>query len=75
MNNPKQLNYTQQLEHRLSQVQDDLNTLRRFINEQGLDLIFQLECSATMAPAIHNLNNIEIACDLNNDESLSWGMF
>lgn len=75
MNNPKQLNYTQQLEHRLSQVQDDLNTLRRFINEQGLDVIFQRECSATMDAAIHNLNNIEIACDLNDDESLSWGMF
>jgi len=27
MNNPRQLNYTQQLEHRLNMVKDDLDTI------------------------------------------------
>jgi hypothetical protein len=75
MKNPRQLNYTQQLEHRLLMVKDDLNVLRKFISEQGLDEIFNHIASSTNDSALCNIHNIEIACDLNDDESLSWGMF
>lgn len=75
MNNPHQYNYTQQLEHRLAMVQDDLGILKRFILEQGLDEVFNHTASATSDSAYINISNIEIACNLNNDESLSWGMF
>jgi hypothetical protein len=75
MNNPKQFNYTQQLEHRLLMVKDDLNILKKFISEQGLDEIFNHTASSTSDSALCNITNIEIACDLDDDESLSWGMF
>lgn len=75
MNNPKQFNYTQQLEHRLKMVQDDLNIIKSFITEQGLDDTFKNVATKTSDSAYTNIYNIEIACDLNDDESLSWGMF
>lgn len=75
MNNPKQFNYTQQLEHRLKMVQDDLNIIKSFITEQGLDDTFKNVSTKTSDSGYTNIYNIEIACDLNDDESLSWGMF
>lgn len=75
MENPHQFNYTQQLEHRLKMVQDDLNILKRLINDMGLEKTFENINTATSDCAFHNISNIEIACDLNNEESLSWGMF
>lgn len=75
MNNPKQFNYTQQLEHRLKMVQDDLNIIKSFITDQGLDDTFKNVATKTSDSAYTNIYNIEIACDLNDDESLSWGMF
>jgi hypothetical protein len=74
MNNPNQLNYTQQLEHRIAMVKDDLNILKKFIAEQGLEDVFQNKVSATSDSAMCNISNIEIACDLNDSESLLWGM-
>jgi hypothetical protein len=73
MNNPKQFNYAQQLEHRLQMIMDDMHAIRQFINENELDHVFQ-------KPTIHadecytHFNNIEIACNINDDESLSWGI-
>lgn len=64
----------QQLEHRLAMIQDDLNVIRAFIYREGLIDTFRKstdECDE----AITHLNNIEIACDLNSDESLSWKLF
>jgi len=75
MNNPHQFNYAQQLEHRLAMVLDDINILKKFISEQGLGEIFENKCTATSDGAYCNIHNIEIACDLKDDESLSWGMF
>jgi hypothetical protein len=75
MNNPKQLNYTQQLEHRLKMVKDDLNIIKQFISEQGLDEIFNNTASSTSDTALTNIINIEIACDLESDESLAWDLF
>jgi hypothetical protein len=74
MKNPHQFNYSQQLEHRLKMVKDDISVLKKFISEQGLDEIFNRTALATNDAALCNINNIEIACDLNDDESLSWGM-
>lgn len=75
MNNPKQFNYTQQLEHRLKMVQDDLNILKKFIKQEGLEEIFKTKNTATSDNAYCNIHNIEIAYDLSDNESLSWGMF
>ena len=76
MNNPHQYNYAQQLEHRLRMVQDDLNMLKAFIKQQDLNIIFNnVNSKLTGEPGVCNINNIEIACDLNDDQSLSWGMF
>ena len=64
----------QQLEHRLAMIQDDLNAIRDFIYGQGLIDIFQKptdKCDEAMT----HLNNIEIACDLSSDESLSWKLY
>jgi hypothetical protein len=74
MNNPHQYNYTQQLEHRLRMVEDDLNTLKKFIHDNNLANVFDKPTSACVS-AWSNVVNIEVACDLKDDESLSWGMF
>lgn len=68
------MNYRQQLEHRLAMVMDDLNILKRFIKEQGLTEAFD-KASHTSDSAWSNIINIEVACDLNDDVSLSWGLF
>lgn len=75
MNNPNQFNYAQQLEHRLKMVADDLKVIKRFIRNNGLSDVFETKNTATSDNAWTNLNNIEIACDLKDDESLSWGMY
>lgn len=75
MSNPKQLNYTQQLEHRLRMVQDDLNILKKFISDKGLNVVFEGMPSDTSDAAMHNINNIQTACDLKSDECLSWNLF
>jgi len=72
MSNPKQLNYTQQLEHRLRMVQDDLKIIKKFIMDEELSSVFEEMPSDTSDCAMHNINNIEAACDLKSDECLSW---
>jgi hypothetical protein len=59
----------QELEHRLAMVADDLKVFRKFAEAQGFDLT-KPTTHADMA-CIH-LNNIEIACDLSDNESLNW---
>lgn len=75
MNNPNQFNYAQQLEHRLKMVADDLAIIKKFIIQEGLSKVFETKNTATSDDAYCNIHNIEIACDLNDDESLSWGMY
>lgn len=72
--NPHQFNYTQQLEHRLAMVQDDLKILKKFISDNNLTEAFEMP-SHTSDSAWSNIINIEVACDLNDNESLKWGMF
>jgi hypothetical protein len=64
----------QQLEHRLAMVADDLKVIRKFIAQRGLTEAFQMR-SSTSDEAFTNLNNIEIACDLTSNESLTWGFY
>jgi hypothetical protein len=63
-------NEVEQLKHRLAMIEDDLKVIRAFIYKQGLDETFQMadECWT-------HLNNMEIACDLSSDESLTWKLF
>jgi hypothetical protein len=63
-----------ELEHRLAMVSDDLQCIRRFIFENGLAKTFAKptdECDECWT----HLVNIEIACCLSSDESLSWKPF
>lgn len=71
MNNPNQLNYTQQLEHRLAMVLDDINKLSDFIDENNLMSVLDKPTKYSHGAWTH-VCNIERACDLTNDESLSW---
>jgi hypothetical protein len=64
----------EQLKHRLAMVKDDLDVIRRFIYTEQLDKAFERQ-SETSDECWTNLNNIEIACDLSTDESLSWKLF
>ena len=62
----------EQLEHRLQMVNDDLNALVTFIDSQGYDFT---KPTAQCDEAWTHINNIRIACDLTEDESLNWKLF
>jgi hypothetical protein len=64
----------QQLEHRLAMIQDDLNKVREFISEHELGELFYKPSKYADWGWTH-LNNIEIACDINTDESLTWKLY
>jgi hypothetical protein len=74
MNNPHQLNYTQQLEHRLRMIEDDLAKLVDFIDENNMMDLLEKPTSCCDSAWTHVVN-MEHACDLSNDESLSWKLF
>jgi hypothetical protein len=76
MNNPHQLNYTQQLEHRLESIKYEIEVIEHFLKEQDLyDKFINNSSSMTSDVAITNIHNINTACDLKNDRSLSWAIF
>jgi hypothetical protein len=68
------MNEIEQLKHRLAMVADDLQVLRNFIAQEGLTETFQKPTEQSDEAFTH-LNNIEIACDLSTDESLTWNPF
>lgn len=57
--------------HRINMINDDIKCVRKFIHDKNLDEIF---CKPTVnASECHeHLLNIEVACDFDNDESLTW---
>lgn len=61
-----------ELEHRLQMVNDDLNALERFIDSQSYDFTKPTE---QCEKARTHIDNIRIACDLTEDESLNWKLF
>lgn len=63
-----------QLKHRFAMIVDDLIALREFIAEHGLSQSFYSKSKYADCGWTH-LNNIEIACDLHDDESLSWDLY
>jgi hypothetical protein len=63
-----------ELKHRLEMIEDDLRVIREFIHARGLADVFK-EPSKTSEEVWNNINNIEIACDLSSDESLSWRLY
>ena len=67
-------NTIEQFEHRLAMIQDDLIQIREFIYAHDLDEIFQKKTHVS-DEAWTLLNNIDIACDLNSDEALTWRVF
>lgn len=68
------MNTEEQLKHRLAMVEEDLRVIREFIYIQGLSKTFE-ESTPFADEAWTHLNNIDIACDLNSGESLTWKRF
>jgi hypothetical protein len=68
------INTNEQLQHRLAMIQDDLIQLRAFIYTNNLAKAFE-KSTEVSDEAWTLLNNIEIACDLSSDESLTWSPF
>ena len=64
----------EQLKHRLEMIKDDMKVIRAFIYENDLGETFQKPTGMSDECWTH-LNNIDIACDLSSDESLSWKLF
>ena len=62
------------LKHRLAMVKDDLYIIRKFIYENNLAKQFQQSTGMADECWTH-FNNIEIACDLDSEESLNWELF
>lgn len=62
---------SEQVEKRFISVLDDLNHIKNFLIENNL---YQKIQSNTGDPIFCNIKNIETACDLNNPDSLDWGM-
>jgi hypothetical protein len=64
----------QQLEHRLAMVLDDIKVIRKHIFKQDIAEVFERATPHSDDCWTH-FNNIEIACDLQSDESLTWKPF
>ena len=63
--------------HRLACIETDIEIISRHICRFDKEQIFKLpstnpDGSVFADEAWHNISNIEIACDLNNDEPLNW---
>lgn len=66
-----------QLRHRLACIADDIELIDRHIqnncNKKFKKPSLNADGSIYADQAWHNVSNIEIACDLNDDEPLHWG--
>jgi hypothetical protein len=62
--------YTKELEHRLNMIDDDAAKLRTFIIDKGISSYFR-DAKDELFGFVY-LDNIDVACDLNDDECLSW---
>ena len=65
---------TEEMQHRMAMILDDMKVIRAFINEQGLNEAFQKPTSMADECWTH-LSNIEIACDIDDNECLTWSKF
>ena len=68
-----------ELRHRLSCIETDIEIIGRHINSSNLankafkQPSLNLDGSINAYEAWHNVSNIEIACDLNDNAPLEWG--
>ena len=66
-----------ELRHRLSCIEDDIEIIDRHIqkncNKRFKRPSLNKDGSIYADEAWHNISNIEIACDLDDDEPLHWG--
>ena len=66
-----------ELRHRLSCIADDIELIDRHIqnncNKRFKRPSLNKDGSAFADEAWHNVTNIQIACDLNDDEPMEWG--
>ena len=66
-----------ELRHRLACIADDIEIIDRHIqnncNKKFKKPSLNKDGSIYADQAWHNISNIEIACDLNDDEPLHWG--
>ena len=66
-----------ELRHRLACIADDIELIDRHIqnncNKKFKKPSLNADGSIYADQAWHNISNIEIACDLNDDEPLHWG--
>ena len=66
-----------ELRHRLACISDDIEIIDRHIqkncNKRFKRPSLNKDGSIYAEQAWHNISNIEIACDLNDDEPLHWG--
>ena len=60
--------------HRLKMILDDMKVIRAFIHANGLEEVFKQPTECADECWTH-LNNIEIACDEQSDECLTWKLF
>ena len=62
--------------HRLACIEDDIKIVARHIENNCNEIFYQpslnKDGSVFADEAWHNIGNIEIACDLNSNESLDW---
>jgi hypothetical protein len=64
--------FKEDYQHRFAMIQDELKALREFIHSSSeLQAKFG-EPSSYSDTALTHLNNIEVACDLEDSESLRW---
>ena len=68
------MNRIKELEHRLAMVKEDSIVLQRYITNNGLDEAFQKPTEMSDDAWTH-FANIDIACDLESNESLDWKSF
>jgi hypothetical protein len=64
----------QKLEHRLAMILDDVKALVEFLDENRLMEALDKPSKETESAWTH-ISNIEIACDLNDDDCLGWKLY
>lgn len=60
--------------HRLQMILDDIEVIKTFIKENNLEEVFQKATKYADECWTH-FNNIEIACNEQDDECLTWKKF
>jgi hypothetical protein len=64
----------QKLEHRLAMILDDVKALVEFLDENRLMEALDKPSKQTDSAWTH-INNIEIACNLDDDDCLGWVLY